>query len=153
MLFNSEQALASFAEALGKTLKPPLVFELVGDVGAGKTTFTKHLARGLGITEPVTSPSFTICNRYEHTAQQNCASHRGATPVANFELIHYDFYRLPDPGLMCQDLAESLANKNAIVVLEWANSVKNILPKDHITITFKLLKDGSRNLKIEGLKI
>ena len=151
MLFKTEQDLATFAESLGKTLKPPLVFELIGDVGAGKTTFTRALARGLGITQPVTSPSFTISNRYEWSAQQKRASHRGTTPVANFELIHYDFYRLEDPGLMREDLAESLANPNAIVVLEWANSVKNLLPSSHITITFTILDDGSRDLKIKGL--
>ncbi|MBR3594792.1 tRNA (adenosine(37)-N6)-threonylcarbamoyltransferase complex ATPase subunit type 1 TsaE [Candidatus Saccharibacteria bacterium] len=152
MLFKTEQELTTFAENLGRTLEPPLVFELIGDVGAGKTTFTRALAKGLGIKAPVTSPSFTICNRYEWSAQQKRASHRGATPVGNFELIHYDFYRLENPGLMLDDLQESLTNPSAIVILEWANSVKNILPKDHITITFRTLEDGSRDLQIKGLK-
>ena len=92
MLFKTEQDLATFAESLGKTLKPPLVFELIGDVGAGKTTFTRALARGLGITQPVTSPSFTISNRYS---------------FKNGSLIHYDFYRLSDPGLMREELRDA----------------------------------------------
>ena len=152
MLFKSEQELVTFAESLGKTLKPPLVFELIGDVGAGKTTFTRALARGLGVKQPVTSPSFTICNRYEWSAQPNCDANRGATSVAQNTLIHYDFYRLKDPGLMREDLEESLNDPTAIVVLEWADSVQNILPKDHIAITFTVLGDGSRDLEIKGLK-
>ncbi len=149
MIFHSEQELTDFAEHLGSSLKSqklPLCLELVGDVGAGKTTFTKALARGLGITEPVTSPSFTISKRYEWSACQNRATHREATSVTKNELIHYDFYRLTDPGLMRDDLAESLKNPHALVVLEWANSVQGILPKNHQTITFKVLKDGSRKL-------
>ena len=155
MIFKTEQALSDFAENLGKTLQAPAVFELIGDVGAGKTTFTRALARGLGIQTPVASPSFTICNRYERSALPTCDNNRDATPVTKnppLELIHYDFYRLSDPGLMRDDLAESLANKNAIIVLEWANSVVDLLPKDHIQITFEILEDDSRKLDIKGLK-
>lgn len=158
MIFSTQIELESFAEQLGAFLKAqklPLVLELIGDVGAGKTTFTRALAKGLGIKEPVTSPSFTICNRYERSALPTCDNNRDATPVTKnppLELIHYDFYRLSDPGLMRDDLAESLANKNAIVVLEWANSVVDLLPKNHITITFEILEDDSRKLEIKGLK-
>ncbi|MBQ1528059.1 tRNA (adenosine(37)-N6)-threonylcarbamoyltransferase complex ATPase subunit type 1 TsaE [Candidatus Saccharibacteria bacterium] len=137
MIFKTEPELATFAETLGKTLKPPLVFELIGDVGTGKTTFAKALAKGLGIKEPVTSPSFTISNRYYFN---------------NNTLIHYDFYRLSDPGLMSAELKEALSDPTAIVVLEWADSVANLLPKDHIKITFKILPDDSRDLTIEGLE-
>ena len=80
----------SFAEKILAAANRSMVFELVGDVGAGKTTFTRGLAEGLGITEPVTSPSFTISKRY-------------AFPLPNGEtgqLIHYDFYRLDDPGIV-----------------------------------------------------
>ena len=137
MLFKTEQELTTFAENLGKTLEPPLVFELIGDVGAGKTTFTRALAKGLGIKAPVTSPSFTISNRYS---------------FKNGSLIHYDFYRLSDPGLMREELREALSDPQAIVILEWAQSVTDLLPKDHITITFRTLTDGSRDLQIKGLK-
>ena len=67
-----------------------IVIELVGDVGAGKTTFVRGLAQGLGIKEPITSPSFTISKSY-------------ALKNGGF-LVHYDFYRLQDPGLMSEDL-------------------------------------------------
>lgn len=138
MIFKSETELASFAEQLGESINPPMIFELIGDVGAGKTTFTRHLAKGLGISAPVTSPSFTISKQY--------ASKKAL-------LIHYDFYRLEDPGLMSAELEEALMNKNAIIVLEWANSVKNLLPENHATIIFKVTPDGSRELIFKNLDL
>ncbi|MBR3319239.1 tRNA (adenosine(37)-N6)-threonylcarbamoyltransferase complex ATPase subunit type 1 TsaE [Candidatus Saccharibacteria bacterium] len=160
MLFKSEQALSEFANSLGIFLSSgeilPLCIELVGDVGAGKTTFTRYLAKGLGIKTPVTSPSFTISkhyffspNRHEQSADEKCDKRPNTTSIhknTNLELIHYDFYRLDDPGLMADNLAESLSNSNAITILEWADSVAEILPDNHPKISFKILPDGSRNL-------
>lgn len=136
MKISSESAMLDFGRNFAKTLTPPTVIELVGDVGAGKTTFTRGLAAGLGVKEPVTSPSFTISKTY---------------PAKNCTLIHYDFYRLSDPGLMSEDLAESIADPNAIIVVEWADSVKNLLPPSHITITFSYNPDNSRDLNLAGL--
>lgn len=164
MLFQSEQALSQFAKSLGTFFSNqgnfPVCLELVGDVGAGKTTFTRYLAQGLGISSPITSPSFTISKHYfftpktaseshEQSADEKCDTCLNTTSVNknhDFELIHYDFYRLDGPGLMADDLAESLSNRSAITVLEWADSVANILPENHLRITFKILPDGSRNL-------
>ena len=109
------------------------VIELLGDVGAGKTTFTRGLAKGLGIKEPVTSPSFTISKSY-------------ALPNSNGRLIHYDFYRLPDPGLMLDDLRENLEKPENIIVIEWGESVANILPENHIKIEIKYNDDNSREV-------
>ena len=105
-----------------------IVIELIGDVGTGKTTFTRGLALGLGIKEPVTSPSFTISKQY-------------ALPNAG-RLIHYDFYRLPDPGLMSEDLAENLQNPKNIIIIEWGESVTSLLPKDHHTIKIAYTDNG-----------
>lgn len=115
----------------------PIVIELVGDVGAGKTTFTRGLARGLGIKSEVTSPSFTISKSYAFKDQSD-------TPRT---LTHYDFYRLQDPGLMQDDLAESIAS-SCITIVEWADSVENILPKDRITINISYNDDDTRELII-----
>ncbi len=116
------------------TLTAPAVIELLGDVGAGKTTFTRGLAEGLGIKEPVTSPSFTISKSY-------------ALPNGN-TLTHYDFYRLPDPGIMSEDLSENINNPNSIVIIEWADSIADLLPKDHKTITIKYNNDGTREITL-----
>ncbi len=111
------------------------VIELVGDVGAGKTTFTRGLAEGLGIKEPITSPSFTISKSY-------------TLPNNKGRLIHYDFYRLPDPGLMLDDLRENLENPNNIIIIEWGGSIADILPEDHIKVEIKYNDDSSREVNI-----
>ena len=120
MNINSEQEMLNFGEQFAGKAN---VIELVGDVGAGKTTFVRGLAKGLGIKEPVTSPSFTISKSY-------------ALKNGGF-LVHYDFYRLTDPGLMAEDLQESLSNPKNVVVIEWGESVKDLLPKNHTVIEIK----------------
>lgn len=135
MKINSEQEMLNFGEAFGKKLLADdnsAVIELIGDVGVGKTTFTRGLAKGLGIKEPVTSPSFTISKSYA------CKN--------NKTLTHYDFYRLNDPGIMSEDLEESITNPNNITVVEWGESVSNILPKNHTIINIIYNDDNSREV-------
>ena len=138
MIVRTEAELINFGRAIGQSLSVPKVIELVGDVGAGKTTFTKGLAEGLGIEEPVTSPSFTIKKTY-------------ATKNGDY-LAHYDFYRLPDPGLMSEDLAESINSPNTITVVEWAESVENILPSGHQIFNITFNQDGTRTIKEDTAK-
>lgn len=111
------------------------ILELIGDVGTGKTTFTRGLAQALGAAEPITSPSFTISKTYA------LPRHR--------QLIHYDFYRLTDPGLMADDLAENLQNPQNLVVIEWGASVQNLLPSDRTTLRFAYNDDGSHSVTVE----
>ncbi len=112
--------------------KQPIIVELIGDVGAGKTTLTRGIAEGLGVNEPVTSPSFTISKRYSFPGG---------------ELAHYDFYRLSDPGLMADDLADVIKSKNTVAVIEWGDSVNDILPEDHLVYKIILNDDGSRTIE------
>lgn len=114
---------------------PHLVIELVGDVGAGKTTFVRGLARGLGVKEPVTSPSFTISKAY-------ALPHGG-------NLVHYDFYRLAEPGLMAEDFSENMNNPDNVVVVEWGESVKGLLPQKHMNVTIKYNDDNTREVEIK----
>ena len=138
MNFTSEAELISFGEQFGKDIKIPAVIELVGDVGSGKTTLTRGIAKGLGVKEPISSPSFTISKHYAFAKDNH-----------EYSLVHYDFYRLPNPGLMAEDLSESLSDKNTITIIEWADTVADILPKNHTTIRITLDDDGSRNLEIK----
>lgn len=124
--------MIKLGQKVAQNLDLPAVIELVGDVGAGKTTFTRGLAQGLGVTEPVTSPSFTISKRY--------LTDRGG------ELIHYDFYRLSDPGVMRNELAETLREPNSVVVIEWGSDVANLLPEKHLRLDLTLNPDGSRSV-------
>ena len=131
MIIRSEEELINFGRDLGQKISAPCVIELIGDVGAGKTTFTRGLAKGLGATEPVTSPSFTISKRYT---------------IKDGILAHYDFYRLPDPGIMSEDLAESIADPHTITVVEWANTTQDILPSDRLIYEITTNDDGTRTL-------
>lgn len=136
-ILHTETEMLDFGRNLGQSLTTPAVIELVGDVGVGKTTITRGLAEGLDIKEPVTSPSFTIAKHY-------------AGPKAL--LAHYDFYRLSDPGIMSEDLAESLSDPNTVTVIEWGESVADLLPERCYRIKIFLNKDGSRTINLEEPK-
>lgn len=128
MNIKSEQEMMEFGQKYAQKITKPAVIELVGDVGTGKTTFTRGLAKGLGVKEAVTSPSFTISKVY-------------VLPDGG-RLIHYDFYRLPEPGLMVEDLEENINNEKNVVVIEWGESVADLLPMDHRRIEIKYNDNG-----------
>ncbi len=133
---NTEQ----IAERLGTKLRGGEVLELISDVGGGKTTFVRGLARGMGSSEKVASPSFTIGRQYK---------------AGKLTLYHFDFYRLHEPGIMADELAEILGDEQAVIVVEWANIVENILPNDRLSIAIKTTGDESRELSFtcpENLK-
>ena len=89
----------------------------------------------------MTSPSFSISKRYAFGKN-----------LEN-ELIHYDFYRLDNPGIMSFELEEALSERNSVIVVEWAGSVAELLPKNHVKISFKILEDGARELEFEGMEV
>jgi tRNA threonylcarbamoyladenosine biosynthesis protein TsaE len=128
--------MTDFGMKLGSFLVGGEVIELIGDVGAGKTTLTKGIALGLGVSENVQSPSFTISQVYEARD--------------NLTLSHYDFYRLNDAGIMSEDLGEKMGQPDNVTVIEWATIVSGILPTDRITISIKPLSDTSRELTINA---
>lgn len=131
MILKTEEEMVKFGEELGKSILVPSVIELVGDVGTGKTTITKGIAKGFGVSDEVTSPSFMISKQYE--------SPKG-------KLVHYDFYRLAEPGIMSEDLIENINDENTVTVVEWADSVSELLPEGHKRFLIKLLDDGSREI-------
>ena len=133
MLIHSEADMIAFGRNFAANLSAPAVIELIGDVGTGKTTFTRGLAEGLGITEPLSSPSFTISRFYEGK---------------KYTLTHYDFYRLDDPGLMADDLAESISEPNNITVVEWGESIADILPAEHYRITIEYIDENTREVTV-----
>jgi tRNA threonylcarbamoyladenosine biosynthesis protein TsaE len=128
----SEGVMKAFGATFGALLKGGEIIELVGDVGAGKTTFTKGLALGMGVTEDVQSPTFTISRIYD-------------TP-SHVQLAHYDFYRLHDAGIMANELYDTLHDSKTVIIIEWAEIVSGVLPTDHITITITAPTDVTRYL-------
>lgn len=113
-------------ELLGKHLDGSEVIELRADLGGGKTTFVRGLVRGLGSKDIVTSPTFTLSNTYK---SQN-----------GLEIHHYDFYRLSEPGIMAEQLAESRDGGKIVTVVEWSDIVNNVLLTERITVEFKPTK-------------
>ncbi len=133
---TTEVAMKEFGQQLGRILRGGEVIELIGDVGAGKTTFTKGLAIGMGIDEVVQSPSFTISRTYENTE--------------SIRMVHYDFYRLHDAGVMKQDLQESIEDDKTVTVVEWADIVSGVLPDDRLSLRFTSPTETSRSVDIKA---
>ncbi len=142
MIIHSEQEMIAFGKTLTEGLVLPATIELIGDVGTGKTTLTKGIAAALNIQEPITSPSFTISKTYSSLPVLS-------TPPKKDVVIlnHFDFYRLSDPGIMSEDLAESISAPNTLTVIEWAETVHNTLPKNRLKIQLTYRKDGTREAK------
>lgn len=134
---QSEQEMRRLGQNLGAGLKGGEVIELVGDIGAGKTTLTKGIAAGMGIDEDVQSPSFTLSRVYDSPS--------------GVRLAHYDFYRLSDPGILADELAEVAGDPKTVTVVEWAEIVNNVLPSPHITINISSPTEDSRLVKVEGV--
>ena len=135
ILINNESAMERFGEHLANRLRPGDAIELIGDVGAGKTTLTRAIARGLGFGGEVQSPTFAISNRYQLPN--------------DMMLLHYDFYRLTEPGIMQQELQESLADGRNIVIIEWGDIIRDIMPVNTIRIYLISPTEQSRELNIK----
>lgn len=133
---KTAEAMTALGERLGGMLSGGEVIELVGDVGAGKTTFVKGVALGMGIDEDVQSPSFTINRMY--------------TGKNELQLAHYDFYRLETAGIMADEINETLHDQRTVTIVEWAGAVAGILPDDRLTITIKATPEDTRLLTVSA---
>ena len=124
MVIETRKAEETFAlgEKIGRQAKPGQVITLVGDLGVGKTVFTKGLAQGLGITEPVSSPTFTIVQEYRD----------GRLP-----LYHFDVYRIGDPEEMEEIGYEDYFYGDGVCLIEWANLIEEILPGERTQIVIE----------------
>ena len=137
---NPEETFA-LGQKIGRAATPGQVYTLTGDLGVGKTVFTQGVASGLGITEPVNSPTFTIVQVYEE----------GRLPF-----YHFDVYRIGDIEEMDEIGYEDYFYGEGLTMIEWANLIEEILPENRISITIE--KDLSRGfdyrrITIEGLEL
>ena len=131
---NSPAETEAVGEALGKRLQPGTVLAYRGDLGAGKTAFTRGLARGLGATEQVTSPTYTIVNEYVS----------GRLP-----LFHFDMYRLRSSDDLFDIGWEDYLDRNGICAVEWSENVADAM-EDAITVRIEKLGGDDRRITIEG---
>ncbi len=131
---TSASETEKYAEAIGSRLTGGEVIELVSDLGGGKTAFVKGLARGAGSKDHVTSPSFTLRNDYL---------------AKGFSIAHFDFYRLSDPGILKDMLAEAMSDSGSVVVIEWGGIIDDILPDDRVKISIKVVGETRRLFEVD----
>ncbi len=136
---TSPKDTLSLAAKVGARLRGGEVIELVSDLGGGKTVFVRGLAKGMGSTDQVASPTFTISREYK---------------TGDLELHHYDFYRLIDmgPGIVADELAESINNPAVAVAIEWSGAVENVLPRDRLRVEIIKTGDQARQLTLTASK-
>ncbi|HBF76353.1 MAG TPA: tRNA (adenosine(37)-N6)-threonylcarbamoyltransferase complex ATPase subunit type 1 TsaE [Clostridiaceae bacterium] len=137
VITNNENETYNIGIKIGKQLKAGDILSLNGDLGAGKTYLTKGIAKGLGVEDYITSPTFTILNEYE-----------GRIP-----LYHFDVYRINDVEEMYEIGFEEYLYGNGVCVIEWGSIVEEILPKDTINIKIKSLGELSREIEIKSDRI
>jgi len=110
-------------------IKSALIFGLVGELGAGKTTFIQAFAKGMGIKKRLTSPTFVLMKKYKN-------------------LYHIDCYRIKNPkDILALDFEEIISTPQNIVLIEWAEKIKKILPKNKIWIKFEIISEKERLIK------
>jgi len=152
-------------EALAKELKGGELICLSGDLGTGKTTFTQGLLKGLKIKGPYTSPTFVVMKHYKLEShnpnlitqkdKQILESKNNKLRVASCELrdiYHIDAYRIKSNDLLSLGWEELIADENNIVIIEWAERVKKIIPTSAIWIKFKWIDENKRELRFENFK-
>ena len=134
---NSPQETEAVGARLAEQLKPGTVIAYKGDLGAGKTAFTRGLARGLGITDPVTSPTYTIVNEYLG----------GRLP-----LFHFDMYRLHSADDLFDIGWDDYLERGGVCAVEWSENVAEAM-EDPITVTIEKLGEDSRKITVTGGKL
>lgn len=136
LLSHSPEDTEDIGARLAEQLEPGAVVAFTGDLGAGKTAFTRGLARGLGIPDRITSPTFTIVNEYE-----------GAIP-----LFHFDMYRLNGSEDLFDIGWEDYLSRGGVCAVEWSEQVADALPEDAVTVTLSRHPDhdGWRIITVEG---
>ena len=136
LITHNESETEALGVALGQLMQPGDVLALVGDLGAGKTCLARGVARGLGIDEPVTSPTFILVAEY--------------ATAAGFPLYHADCYRLEQAAAEAQAIGlDELLLDDGVAVVEWAERIEPLLPPDHLRISLSVLGDTRRELAFE----
>ena len=134
MIIKGESSMKNLGKRLGDSLRGGEIIELIGDVGAGKTTLTRGIARSLGIEDTLQSPTFTISREYKGE---------------KLRLVHYDFYRLSEPGIMADELDETLRDTNTVSVIEWSDAVEEVLPDNRIIIKILPVSNDENSRDVE----
>ncbi len=135
MISKSVEETIETGARLAKTLKRGDVVALVGNLGAGKTVFTKGIAKGLGVKNPryVNSPTFVLIKEY-----------KGRLP-----LYHFDLYRLTTTNILDAESYEEYFYGDGVTVIEWADKIRKLLPQKYIEVTLAVVGENSRKIEIK----
>ena len=160
VISKSERETYNLAKKFAKQLQGGEVLCLIGDLGAGKTAFTKGLAAGLGIKQIITSPTFVLMKVYSFSSPFRKGRLGGVKPPRRSAavtlskrgtglLAHIDAYRLSGgEQLTAIGALDYLANPDWVTVIEWADRVRDIWPKKAVKIEFKVLQGDKREIKV-----
>lgn len=140
LLLNTEQATASMAQKIALALKAGDLIFLEGELGAGKTTFTRYLAQALGITGRIKSPTYTLVESYDLKQ-----SHTGADT-----LHHFDLYRLSAPREWFSAGFEEYLTPNTITIIEWPSQAIGALPSADLRLTLQHISEHERSLTLSA---
>lgn len=134
VITGSPEETIAFAEKIGSMLKKGDIIAYKGGLGAGKTTFTRGIAAGLGLKDEVTSPTFAIVNEYH----------------GKINLYHFDMYRIMDSGELEATGFYDYPQEESVFAVEWSENIEDILPPETIYITIERIDDETREITVEG---
>ncbi len=131
---NSEKETYDVAKEFAKTLTPGQIVCMYGDIGAGKTVFAKGVCASLGVTEHISSPTFTIVNEYEGNA---------------FTIYHFDLYRIAEPDELYEIGFHEMLDSGGVSIIEWPQMAGELMPQKHTKVYVERLEEDSRKITIE----
>lgn len=136
VITHSPAETQAFAKKLGEKLTAGTCIAFAGGLGAGKTTFTRGLAQGMGLPDTVSSPTFSLVNEYH-----------GAGALS---LYHFDMYRVTSPEALETTGFWDYPLEEGVFVIEWAENILDALPQNAVHITIERIDDDSRRITVEG---
>ncbi len=131
-IVDSIEKTMEIGRQLGEKCNAGDIFCLIGDLGTGKTHFTKGLAEGLGVTDYITSPTFTIVNEYES---------------GRLKLYHFDVYRVNDPDEIYAIGFDEYIFSDGVSIIEWANYIEELIPEEYIKVTLEKLPEKGEEFR------
>jgi tRNA threonylcarbamoyladenosine biosynthesis protein TsaE len=142
---SSANQTRKLGEVLAKGLNGGQIICLTGELGSGKTTFAQGILRGLGAKGPYTSPTFVVMKQYKIKNQKS------KIKITNQKLkignvYHIDAYRVGAQDILVLGWKEIVTGKNNVVIVEWAEKIKNIIPKGAVWVKFEYIKDNNRKV-------
>lgn len=136
------QEIIKSKKACPEFIEGALIIGLEGELGSGKTTFIQSFAKGLSIKSKITSPTFVLMKKYKPRKKPEVS-------VRGKNFYHIDCYRIKSyKDILALDFQEIISNPQNIIVIEWAEKIRKILPKDTIWIYFKIISNKEREIKI-----